>query len=264
VLSSASPTAVPSLQNRPPRLTKSTAGLSVRPTDAWWVEPVARVAVAMFFGLILLGAAMPHVAGRVFWTVAVASLPLLFVIAGYHRWRRICPLAWVAQIPSRLGRAGRRRASPWLQAHGYDLAFALLGVSLWLRLVATNGDGRALAAFLVLLSAAAVAVGVAFTGKTWCNYICPVSFVERLYTEPRGLRDTPNSQCTTCTACKPACPDINEENSYWKEILSPAKARAYFAFPGVVLAFYAYFFLQAGTWAYYFGGSWTNQPNLIR
>ena len=35
-----------------------------------------------------------------------------------------------------------------------------------------------------------------FTGKTWCNYVCPVSFVEKLYTEPRGLRDTPNSQCT--------------------------------------------------------------------
>ena len=83
-----------------------------------------------------------------------------------------------------------------------------------------------------------MAVGVVFTGKTWCNYVCPVSFVEKLYTEPRGLRDTPNSQCATCTACKPACPDINEENSYWKEILAPAKARAYFAFPGVVLAFY--------------------------
>ena len=109
-----------------------------------------------------------------------------------------------------------------------------------------------------------MAVGFAFTGKTWCNYVCPVSFVEKLYTEPRGLRDTPNSQCATCTACKPACPDINEENSYWKEILAPAKARAYYAFPGVVLAFYTYYYLQAGTWAYYFGGAWTNQAGLIR
>ncbi len=118
--------------------------------------------------------------------------------------------------------------------------------------------------FSLLLSASAVAVGVAFTGKTWCNYVCPVSFVEKLYTEPRGLRDTPNSQCATCTACKPACPDINEENSYWKEILAPAKARAYYAFPGVVLAFYTYYYLQAGTWAYYFGGAWTNQAGLVR
>ena len=222
------------------------------------------MAVVVFFGLLVVDVALPHVAGRLFWTVAVASLPLLFVIAGYHRWRRICPLAWIAQIPTRLGLAGHRRAGPWLQAHGYDVVVTLLVISLWLRLVGTNGDGRVLAAFLVVLSASAVAVGFAFTGKTWCNYVCPVSFVEKLYTEPRGLRDTPNSQCATCTACKPACPDINEENSYWKEILAPAKARAYYAFPGVVLAFYTYYYLQAGTWAYYFGGSWTNQAGLVR
>ncbi len=263
MLSSASLAAVSQLPNRPPRPVKLTA-LSERPSDALWIEPVARLAVVVFFGLLVLDVAVPQVAGRVFWTVAVASLPLLFVIAGYHRWRRICPLAWIAQIPTRLGLAGHRRAGPWLQAHGYDVVVALLVFSLWLRLVATNGDGRALAAFLILLSASAVAVGFAFTGKTWCNYVCPVSFVEKLYTEPRGLRDTPNSQCATCTACKPACPDINEENSYWKEILAPAKARAYYAFPGVVLAFYAYYYLQAGTWAYYFDGSWTNQAGLIR
>jgi hypothetical protein len=130
--------------------------------------------------------------------------------------------------------------------------------------VATNGDGHALATFVIALCAAAFVTGVVFTGKTWCNYVCPVSFVEKLYTEPRGLRETPNSQCGTCTACRPACPDINEENSYWKEILQPAKRHVYFAFPGVVLAFYGYYFLQAGTWSYYFGGSWTNQPGLFR
>ena len=236
----------------------------MHPPDAWWVEPVARASVVVFLGLIALAVARPHVAGRVFWTVAVASLPLVFVVAGYHRWRRICPLAWIAQIPTRFGRAGRRRAGPWLQAHAYDVTLGVLGVSLWLRLVATNGDGPALAAFLVLLSISAVIVGVLYTGKTWCNYICPVSLVEKLYTEPRGLRDTPNSQCATCTACKPACPDINEENSYWKEVLAPAKSRAYYAFPGVVIAFYTYYYLQAGTWAYYFDGTWTDQAGLIR
>ena len=264
MLSSASQTAVTQLPIRPSRPAKPAAGIAVRPPDAWWVEPVARAAVLVFLGLIALGVAVPQIAGRLFWTVAVASLPLVFVIAGYHRWRRICPLAWIAQIPTRFGRAGHRRAGPWLQAHGYDVVLAALGVSLWLRLVATNGDGVVLATFLLLLSACAIAVGIMFTGKTWCNYLCPVSFVEKLYTEPRGLRDTPNSQCATCTACKPACPDINEENSYWKEILAPAKARAYYAFPGVVVAFYLYYYLQAGTWAYYFGGAWTHEPGLVR
>ena len=92
----------------------------------------------------------------------------------------------------------------------------------------------------------------------------PVSFVEKLYTEPSGIRDTPNSQCQRCTACRPACPDINQENSYWKEILLADKRRVFFAFPGVVLAFYVYYFLQAGTWEYYFGGRWTGEVGLIR
>jgi hypothetical protein len=118
--------------------------------------------------------------------------------------------------------------------------------------------------FFVLLSAAAFLYGAVYTGKTWCNFICPVSFVEKIYTEPHGLRETPNSQCGRCTACKRSCPDINEENGYWKEIASRPKRFISFAFPGLVFGFYFYYFLQAGTWDYYFGGSWTNQPGLYR
>jgi len=217
----------------------------------------------VFAGLFTTCVVAPGIAGRIFWTVAVASLPLLFVTAGYHRWRRICPLAAMAQWPARLGIGGRRRAGTWLQAHAYGVVFGVFLVCLWLRLVATNGDGRALAAFLATLCAGAFVTGTIYTGKTWCNYVCPVSFVEKLYTEPRGLRDTPNSQCGACTACRPACPDINEENSYWKEILLPSKRNVYFAFPGVVLAFYSYYFLQAGTWTYYFSGAWTREPGLV-
>lgn len=223
-----------------------------------------RAALVVFAGLIACGVLMPHLAGRLTWTVAIALLPLFFVVAGYHRWRRICPLAFVAELPSRAGWAGRRRAGRWLQAHAYHVAFGIFVVSLWLRLVATNGDGLAIAAFLVGISVAALLTGVIYTGKTWCNYFCPVSFVEKLYTEPRGLYETPNSQCATCTACRPACPDINQENSYWKDVLAPARRDVFYAFPGVVLAFYAFYFLQSGTWAYYFDGGWTAEPGIAR
>ena len=232
--------------------------------DAGWVHALRLLAPAAFIGLILLGIAAPLASGRVTWTIVIAALPLFFVVAGYHRWRRICPLAFVAQLPTTFGIAGRRRAGRWWQAHGYHVAFGLLVGSLWVRLVATNGDGYAIAVFLAGLALAAVGVGLVYTGKTWCNYVCPVSFVEKLYTEPRGLRDTPNSQCAVCTACRPACPDINEENSYWKEILRPAKRHVFFAFPGVVIAFYGFYYLQSGGWAYYFEGGWTSEVGLVR
>jgi hypothetical protein len=202
-------------------------------------------------------------AGRVVWTIVVASLPLFIVLVGYHRWRRICPLAFFAQIPVRLRRPGTKKASPWLEANYYYVAFGIFLFSLWVRLIATNGDGHAISAFFVLISAAALLCGAFYSGKTWCNYICPVSFVEKIYTEPHGLRETENSQCAKCSACKKFCPDINEENGYWKEIESRPKKFVYYAFPGVVFGFYFYYFLQAGTWDYYFGGSWTNEPMLI-
>ena len=134
-----------------------------------WLEPVRWFALAVFVALPVFGYLAPHLAGRVFWTVILASLPLLIVLAGYHRWRHICPLAWFSQLPARLGHPGERRASPWLQANYYSVAFAIFFVCLWLRLVATNGHGQALSGFLLLLSLAALVFGAAYTGKTWCK-----------------------------------------------------------------------------------------------
>jgi hypothetical protein len=217
----------------------------------------------VFIALPILTSLFQAYAGGVVWTIVIASLPVFIVLVGYHRWRRICPLAFMAQLPARLAYPGTRKAGPWLEAHYYYVAFAAFFVSLWLRLIATNGDGYAISVFIMLLSLTALLVGRVYTGKTWCNYLCPLSFIEKIYTEPHGLRDTPNSQCVPCTACKKACPDINEENGYWKEIGSRPKRWVYYAFPGLVFGFYLYFYLQSGTWHYYFSGAWTRQPGLV-
>ncbi|MGB7926258.1 MAG: cyclic nucleotide-binding domain-containing protein [Pyrinomonadaceae bacterium] len=227
-----------------------------------WVEYLKWVALAVFVAVPLF-AHLPFMqpyAGRLVWTMVVASLPLFIVLIGYHRWRRLCPLAFFAQIPVRLRRPGVKKASPWLEANYYYVAFTVFFVSLWIRLIATNGDGHAIAAFFVMIALAALIFGAFYTGKTWCNYICPLSFIEKIYTEPHGLRETPNSQCAKCTACKKLCPDINEENGYWKEVESRPKRFVYFAFPGLVFGFYFYYYLQSGTWDYYFGGRWVDQP----
>lgn len=231
--------------------------------DVWWVECLRWIALAIFIALPIFGYFFRSLAGRVVWTIIVAALPLFIVLVGYHRWRRICPLAFFAQIPVRLRRPGTRRASAWSERNYYLIALGVFVFSLWMRLIATNGDGHAIAIFFILLSLAALIIGAVYTGKTWCNYVCPVSFVEKIYTEPQGLRETENSQCQKCSACKKFCPDINEENGYWKEIASRSKRVVYFAFPGLVFAFYFYYYLQAGTWEYYFGGRWTNEPGII-
>lgn len=242
---------------------RDSAGVDLERDREQWVRPLGWAALAVWLAIPVLGLAGQDFAGRIVWTVAVASLPLFIVLLGYHRWRRICPLAFFNQIPVRLRRPGARRASAALEEHYYYVPFAMFFIGLWLRLIWTNGDGVGIAMFFVLISLFALGVGVLFTGKTWCNYICPVSFIEKIYTEPRGLRETQNSQCAKCTACKKACPDINQENGYWKEIDSPSKRLVYFAYPGLVFGFYFYYFVQSGTWDYYFDGSWTNEPGVI-
>ncbi|HEX8709514.1 MAG TPA: cyclic nucleotide-binding domain-containing protein [Pyrinomonadaceae bacterium] len=249
----------------PVRPAHAAAKPAAEPDAEWWVAPLKWFALAVFIAVPLFAHTkwMEALAGRIVWTMVVASLPLFIVLVGYHRWRRICPLAFFAQIPVRLKRPGVRKASPWLEANYYYVAFSIFFASLWLRLIATNGDGHAISAFFVLISLAALIFGAFYTGKTWCNYICPLSFIEKIYTEPHGLRETKNSQCTKCTACKKFCPDINEENGYWKELESKPKRRVYFAFPGLVFGFYFYYYLQAGNWSYYFDGSWTKQPMVM-
>jgi hypothetical protein len=235
------------------------------PDAEWWVEPIKWVALAVFVAIPIFAHTrmMETLAGRIVWTVVVAGIPLFIVLIGYHRWRRLCPLAFFAQIPVRLKRPGIKKASPWLEANYYYVSFTIFFVSLWLRLIATNGDGHAITAFFVMIALAALIFGAFYTGKTWCNYICPLSFIEKIYTEPHGLRETKNSQCTKCTACKKSCPDINEENGYWKEIDSRPKRFVYFAFPGLVFGFYFYYYLQAGDWRYYFDGQWTKQAMVM-
>lgn len=231
----------------------------------WWVQPVKWAALLVWLAIPIFTYldVYPPWPAHVVWSAIIAGLPLFIVLVGYHRWRKICPLALFSQIPVLLRRPGTRRASPWLEEHYYYIMFSLFALGLWLRLVGANGNGKVIAALFILLSVVALTFGMRFTGKTWCNYICPVSLIQKINTEPHGLRETPNSQCPKCTACKKSCPDINEENGYWKEIELRSKRFAYFAFPGLVFSFYLYFYLQDGTWGYYFRGGWADQARLL-
>ena len=184
-------------------------------------------------------------------------LVLFIVLAGFYRWRAICPLAAIGEIGRLLPRQVQRRVPEWLERNHLVVPFVFLAAMLVLRHVATNGDGRWIAGLLIALALGAVVVNVVFTGKTWCNFFCPVGVVERIYTDPSSLLPASNSQCVRCTACKRSCPDIDQENNYWRELTDRGRRLATYSFPGVVFAFYLYFYLRAGDWEAYFDGRWT-------
>jgi polyferredoxin len=193
---------------------------------------------------------------RVVWTVLIAALPFVFVVGGFHLWRRLCPLSWFSQIPVMLGRGGARKIEGRLARHPLVLPMVLMLAALSLRLLAANGTPAALALLLGGAAAAALVTGAVFRGKSWCNYVCPVGVVERIYTEPSRLLGSANSQCATCSACTPRCPDIDVEQGYWKAADARTRRAVWFAWPGVVLGFYVHYRLQAGDWSWYFDGAW--------
>ncbi|MDX1384363.1 MAG: hypothetical protein R3190_12000, partial [Thermoanaerobaculia bacterium] len=220
---------------------------------------VRALLVVGYAGVVVLGFTVSW-QPRAFWTMALPILPIAIVLMGFPNWRQICPLAAFGEVGRRLNRGTQRRVPGWLERWFLPVTFGGLLAMLVLRLVATNGDGRWLAGLLVALAVAAALTNLLYTGKTWCNFFCPVGFVERVYTEPNSLVAQRSSQCAQCTACKRHCPDIDQENAYWKDLRTSGRRFATYAFPGLVFSFYFYYWLRVGDWEAYFDGRWTRHP----
>jgi hypothetical protein len=238
--------------------------------------------------------------GRIIWTVIIALLPLFIVSVGFYTWRRICPLAFFGRMsewlqwPDRSStpNAGlaRRRVPKWVAVNYPVLTGGFLTAILALRLLLINSDAVALGATFAGLCALAVLCSFCFTGKTWCNFFCPVGSIERVYTDTDRPGYRRNSQCAKCTGCKTVpsgglCPDINQENDYWQEIRNRSRAWAFYSWPGIVVGFYLWYYLHKpyywhssnhapdaslatllpappGTdWGYYLSGDWTREQS---
>lgn len=214
---------------------------------------------------------------RIFWGVVVPTGVLLIGVVSHELWRRVCPLAFVSQLGralgwqrTRLGQGGRPEvvkveAKSWLGRHHIELQWTLLIAGLCLRLLGLNSSPLGLASLLLITLAAAVAVGWAYGGKAWCQYICPMGPVQSVLTGLRGpfgstahwganTRIT-QSMCRTvaadgreqsvCVACKTPCLDIDAERAFWQTSRGQRGLRwAWLSYPGLVLSF---FWLMEGT-----------------
>jgi len=223
-----------------------------------WVIAARVVLVLAFAATIPVILGVPH-GNRLVWTVCIAALPFFWMAFGYHLWRRICPLAVMGQIGRLVGKPGTRKMGDWMSKHYLLVQLALMVFALSLRLAGTNGSALWLASFFGVVIVAAIVTSFAYGGKTWCNFLCPVGLVEKIHTEPARAATGGgelSSQCVPCVACKKHCPDIDLEQGYWKEASESPRRLAYFAWPGIVVGFYAYYYLVSGSWDYYFSGVW--------
>ncbi|MCG8365094.1 MAG: hypothetical protein MJA27_17420 [Pseudanabaenales cyanobacterium] len=221
---------------------------------------------------------------RIFWGMVVPLSILILLVLGHEAWRRICPLSFFSQIPRALGWRHQRlvKEHSWLSRNHSYLQFFLLFLGLNVRLLLVNSDRLLLGFFLLFTILSAIAVGLLYGGKTWCNYFCPMAPVQSIYSEPSSLltsvahtappRSITQSMCRTvnqsglersaCVACKSACMDIDAENSYWSKIHQPDQKLMYYAYLGLAVGFYLYFWLYSGNWNFLSAGVW-NETNQL-
>ncbi len=109
-------------------------------------------------------------------------------------------------------------------------------------------NASALLALLAVMVLGAVLAGVVLDRKAgFCNGICPVLPVERLYGQRPWIKPA-NPRCPTCTVCtRGGCLDLDPTKSVAQTLGPSRKTRAWvfepfgmfaLAFPGVILAYF--------------------------
>lgn len=236
-----------------------------------------------------------HWGNQIFWGLLIPLVPIFLMLLGHEAWRRICPLSFFSQLPRYLGWQYKRKffnrstglveknvalvkANSWLARYHWYLQFGLLTVAVIGRLLWFNANPVALGVLLLGVISCAVLVGVLWGGKTWCQYFCPVSVVQKVYTQPGGLLESQphkkmiaisQSMCRTtqdtsaCVACVTHCPDIDLEKHHWQHLRDPSRQLVYYGLFGLIAGFFSYFYLYAGDWTYYFSGAWLRDPHDI-
>ncbi|MBD2362203.1 EF-hand domain-containing protein [Anabaena minutissima FACHB-250] len=236
----------------------------------------------------------------IFWGIVIPAAIFNLLVFGHETWRRICPLSFVSQIPRALGRQRHQRRvdaktgkerfelvkvnqKSWLANNYLYIQFGLFYIGLCSRILFINSDRTALFSFLIITITAAIAVGYLYGGKSWCQYFCPMAPVQKIYAEPRGLFNSKahdgerqaitQSMCRTvnkegkelsaCVACNSPCIDIDAERAYWENITKPEQQWLYYAYVGLVVGYFVYYYLYAGNWEYYFSGAWSHQNNQL-
>ncbi len=190
--------------------------------------------VAGFVALVVTLAAAPTVALRSLWAVAVPLLPATFFVSP-ALWRGICPL-------STLNAWGNHLGSPRAPAPGEAQALGVAGLVLFHALVPArhlglNTSGPLLAGTLVAIALVAVGAGMRWESRSgFCNALCPVLPIERLYGQA-ALVAIKRGRCARCAVCTPTgCIDLAEQKALRQVVGPPRRGNGWLATPFGVFA----------------------------
>lgn len=202
-------------------------------------------------GLLLTGALLAGLVARpgftlhLLWDMVIPLLPAVFLVNPMI-WRNVCPLATLnATAGQRMGMRhliGRPLRVSW--AIGIVLLFIMVPARRFL----FNQSGVALAVTIAAVAALAVVGGMLYSRRAgFCNSICPVLPVEKLYGQ-HPLVSMRSARCAACSLCTPSgCIDIAGEKTMM-QTLGPARRSARWlatpfglfsiAFPGFIVGYF--------------------------
>jgi len=218
----------------------------IAPTPAaarlWFIAQWAGVVItlALLAGLVL----RPEVSLDVLWNVLIPLVPASLLVTPML-WRNVCPLATLNQVSNRPG-ADRKLGNGLLLPAG-AVGMVLLVVLVSARRFVFNTDGTILAATIAAVAVLALVLGVFFDAKAgFCNSICPVLPVERLYGQS-PLARLSNPRCTPCTNCtSKGCIDLSPQHSIGSTLGETAGSSGWLmsvygvfaaAFPGFIIGY---------------------------
>ncbi len=207
--------------------------------------------VAQFLGVVLTVVLLaglyrePDLTLKILWNAVIPLLPAVFLVQP-EIWRNACPLATLNVLSGR--RAGKRTLSPEAARRFGAVGIVLLFAMVPARRFLFNTDGTALAITITAVAVLALVLGFVFDMKAgFCNALCPVLPVERLYGQ-RPLFKVPNAHCKPCTLCtRRGCIDLVQTKSVDQTLGTESRPGRWLlapygvfaaAFPGFVVGYY--------------------------
>jgi nitrite reductase (NADH) large subunit len=188
----------------------------------------------------------PDPALRTLWNIAVPLLPATFFLTP-ALWRGVCPLSTINALGNRVGRP--RDMTDRETAVIGALGLVLFHLIVPARHLGLNTDGPLLAGALLAIGALALAMGAVYSSRSaFCNALCPVLPVERLYGQAPVL-GLERGRCGACTVCTPrGCIDLADRKAMRQLLGAPRHGRTWLstpfgifaaALPGFIIAYYA-------------------------
>lgn len=222
----------------------NTISLTISRPSRFWTA-AQHVGVALTLLLVAGLAIRPAASLHILWDMVIPLLPAVFLVSPML-WRNVCPLASLNTFTG--ARIGKRTLSTAPARVAWAAGILLLFVMVPARRFLFNTNGIALSATIVAIAALALAAGLVFSRRAgFCNAICPVLPVEKLYGQA-PLVSLGSPRCADCSLCTPiGCIDLTATKTVAQTMGPARRAEGWLAtpfgifasaFPGFIVAFF--------------------------